>query len=684
MRKEIIEIIAVVVALAILAPRILAQDAGGEDKRREQLGELVIQADRPLRESGLMRTRFDSVALRENIALSMADVLAYNSSVFVKNHGRASLSTVAFRGTSPSHTLVTWNSLPVASPMLGMADFSTLPSYFIDKADLLHGASSVVEQGGGLGGMVRLSTSPEKSRGLKWQFVQGVGSFSTFDEFARISYAARKWQLSSRVSFSKSKNDFKYTNHDKILNIYDSDHNIIGRYHPRERNRNGAFQDFHFMQEGYWRPSPMHLVSLKGWYSALNRALPLLSVDYSESGRYENRQREETLRAVGEWKMRGNGFNTLVDAGYVHIWSAYDYMRSQNEDMMLVMTRSRSRVNMFNLSGSAEWTPTRKWDLELSVKALQNLVESRDRNRIDTGGALDAIGYRVAQFDMTAAISARYTPISPLGIALTLREESHGRQWAPLIPALMMDAMVWQKIDLRLRASVTRNYKYPTINDRYFLPGGNPDLQPERGWSYDAGVSARGNIGNILLEGAAGWFDSRIDDWIIWLPTVKGFFSPRNVKSVHAYGVECKLKGSWPLGRGWLLQGDANYSYTPSVNVGEPLNDADRSVGRQLPYVPRNSASAIGTLSWKGWGLQYKWCWYSRRYTMSSNDNTLSGRLPHYFMSNIALEKDIPLQRLMFNFRLAVNNLFNEDYLSVLSRPMPGINAEFFISLSWK
>lgn len=31
-----------------------------------------------------------------------------------------------------------------------------------------------------------------------------------------------------------------------------------------------------------------------------------------------------------------------------------------------------------------------------------------------------------------------------------------------------------------------------------------------------------------------------------------------------------------------------------------------------------------------------------------------------------------------------VNNLFNEEYLSVLSRPMPRMNAEFFIGIKPK
>ena len=39
---------------------------------------------------------------------------------------RQTLSTVAFRGTSPSHTQVTWNGMRINNPMLGMTDFSTI------------------------------------------------------------------------------------------------------------------------------------------------------------------------------------------------------------------------------------------------------------------------------------------------------------------------------------------------------------------------------------------------------------------------------------------------------------------------------------------------------------------------------------------------------------------------------
>ena len=166
--------------------------------------------------------------------------------------------------------------------------------------------------------------------------------------------------------------------------------------------------------------------------------------------------------------------------------------------------------------------------------------------------------------------------------------------------------------------------------------------------------------------------------------TAKGFFSPRNIKSVHAYGVELKANLAWQFVKDWYLDLNGSYSWTPSINEGEKMSPADQSVGKQLSYVPKHSASLTGRLSWKTWSFLYKWAFYSERFTMSSNDYTLTGHLPRYYMSNISLEKVQKFKPVDISLKLAVNNLFNEDYLSVLSRPMPGINFEFFIGITPK
>lgn len=648
----------------------------------QELREVVVSGKRPIKETGIVKTTFDSLALKENIALSMADVLSFNSSVFVKSYGRATLSTVAFRGTSPSHTQVTWNGMPLTNPMLGMTDFSTIPSYFIDKAALLHGNSSLGESSGGLGGLVQLSTTPVAPEGLKVQYVQGIGSFSTFDEFARVSYGNARWRSSTRVVYSSSANDYTYINHDKKENIYDGNHNIIGQYHPRERNRSGAFKDLHALQDVFYRDGD-NSIGLSAWYTHSDRELPMLTTDYGDERSFENRQREQTLRAVASWEHFAPKWRSTVRAGYVYAQTRYDYRREAAEGVMNTMTRARSYVNSYYGRADGEYSPSRRWNFAVSLSARQHTVRSHDRSVATAGGGNATVGYDAERAELAASATGRWRPTDRTGISLVLREEINAGHTAPLMPSLAAEAVLWPAANLTARASIARNYRFPTVNDMYFLPGGNPDLRPEHGFSYDAGLSFEtGRTGLYRLTGSAGWFDSRIDDWIMWLPTPKGFFSPRNVMRVHAHGIETRADLSLIPSRGWQVDAGASFSWTPSVNDGEPVSAADNSVGKQLPYVPLRSASATLRATWRGWSVLYKWCHYSQRYTMSSNEHSLTGYLPAYYMSNIELGKELRLRPVDLSVKLAVNNLFNEDYLSVLSRPMPGINFELFIGIT--
>lgn len=654
-------------------------------KRVNNLHEVVAWGRRPMKDIGVQKTTLDSTALKENIALSIADILTFNSSLFVKSYGRATLSTVAFRGTSPSHTQVTWNGMRISSPMLGMTDFSTIPAYFIDTASLLHGTSSVNETGGGLGGLVRLGTVADIADGIHAQYVQGAGSFKTFDEFARFSFGNEHWSLSSRVVYSSSPNDYKYVNHDKKVNIYDADHNIIGQYHPTERNRSGSYKDFHALQEVYYNTGKGDRFGVNAWYVNSNRELPMLTTDYGDERDFENRQREQTLRAMISWEHRRSVWQLSIKGGYIHTRMAYDYQREIADNIMASMTRSHSRVNTFCCIAEGEYKPAPKWYLTATLSVHSHSVRSEDKNIILQDGGNAIVGYRKGRVELSGAVSAKWQPAEPVGISAVVRQEMFGNTWAPLIPALFIDGLLSKSGNLMLKASVSRNHRFPSLNDLYFLPGGNPGLKSEHGWTYDAGASF--DVGltapfPAAVSGSLTWFDSHIDNWIIWLPTTKGFFSPRNVKKVHSYGIETKINLSFEPADGWIFNINGSYSWTPSVNEGEKMSPADQSVGKQLPYVPEHSASLTGRLSWKSWSFLYKWAYYSERFTMSSNDYSITGHLPKYYMSNISLEKRLTFKPLELQLKLAVNNLFNEDYLSVLSRPMPGINFEFFAGIT--
>ena len=660
MRKSV-AIIALLLFPALLRAQSDRSETGAASWREKgvvTIREVPVWGRRPMKSIGVQETRLDSLILKENIALSIADVLTFNSPIFVKQYGRATLSTVSFRGTGPSHTQVTWNGMRINNPMLGMTDFSMIPSYFIDDASLLHGTSSVNETGGGLGGLVRLSTAPADIRGFGLQYIQGIGMFRTFDEFLRLEWGDEHWQVSTRAVYQSSANDFKYRNRDKKENIYDDEMNIVGSYYPTERNKSGAFDDVHVLQEVYYDTRRGDRFGLNAWYINSNRELPLLTTDYADDKQFENRQREHTLRSVLSWDHYRSDWKVAAKAGYIHTWMAYDYRKDPGSGIMNSITRSRNKVDTFYGQADGEYTPNGNWFFTAGISAHQHLVESIDKDIILQQGGKDIVGYDKGRIELSASVSAKWRPTERLGLSAVLREEMYGTKWAT-VPAFFADCQLSKRGNIVAKASVSRNHRFPTLNDLYFLPGGNPDLRSESGFSYEAGLSfAVGKENVYSLSGSASWYDQHIDDWILWLSTPKGFFSPRNIKQVHAYGVEMQASLAVIPARDWKLTMNGTFSWSPSINEGEPISPADQSVGKQLPYEPEFSATVTGRLTWRSWGLLYQFCYYSERYTMSSNDITLSGRLTPYLMNNLSLDKAFALKWADLTLKGTVNNLF--------------------------
>ncbi|MBQ2026080.1 MAG: TonB-dependent receptor [Paludibacteraceae bacterium] len=530
-----------------------------------------------------------------------------------------------------------------------------------------------------------MTTKPANADGFGLQYIQGIGSFNSFDEFLRLTYGNRHWQVSTRAVLSTSPNNYLYRNHDKKENIYDENMNIIDQYYPIEENKSGAYKDFHLLQEAYYNTGTGHRLGLNAWYIQSRRELPMLTTDYANNTDFENVQREQTFRGVLSWDFLRTNYKVAAKAGYIYTYMAYDYKRDVGNGNMANMTQSRSTIHTAYAQAEGEYYLGKQWLFTANMAFYQHFVETRDKNIIKIEGGNAIVGYKKARPELTGSVSAKWQPIDRFGMSVVVREEMYGSEWSPIIPAFFIDGVLWPRINLMAKASVSRNYRFPTLNDMYFLPGGNPNLKRESGWTYDAGLSfAVGRENLYTLSGSATWFDSYINDWIIWLPTTKGFFSPRNIKDVHAYGVELKANLQLYLGKNWQVTLDGSFSWTPSINNGELLSPADQSIGKQLPYVPEYSANVTGKVSYKTFSFLYKWCYYSQRYTMSSNDITLTGKLPPYFMSNIAFEKKLSFSFADFSLTFNINNLFNEEYLSVLSRPMPGINFQLFLGITPK
>lgn len=634
-----------------------------EERRTITLDDVQVVASRRLKDTGIEKTTIDTLILHENISLSMADILSKNSTLFIKSYGRATESTAEFRGTSPAHTQVTWNGMKVNSPMLGTLDFSTIPAYFIDETNLYHGASSLNITGGGLGGAVEMLTKPTEEEGLHAKYVQGIGSFDTYDQFLRATYKKDRWAASTRVVYSTSDNRYTYTNYDK-------------KDHPKEKNKSGYFDDLHAMQEVYYDAGKGNKLSMNIWYTHSKRGLPFLSVDYKDDSEFKNEQKNDVVRSVLSWQSIHEGWNLKVKGGHIYSQMAYDYFTTRNSSVNTI-TSSRSYTNTAFASADCDWYISDQLMLTGGVSSYYNHVKSSDKSPFHTGD-----NFNKGRQDTDASIQLRWRPINNLSLATVMREEAHGNKFAPVIPAVFADVILYKPLNLVLKSSIARNYRYPSMDDLYYQPGGNPDLKPEKGFTYDAGVEFGVKKKQWMLRGNVTAFDSHISDWILWTPNPKGFWVPSNVKKVHNYGIEATLSGEIMMAKDLKLSASGNYAYTPSKNVGEKTNDNDASIGKQLCYIPLVSANLNTRLQWKTWTLGCLWNHYGERFTTTSNEvNDITGRLKPYYMTDLSLEKSLRIHKVKMSIKGVVNNLLDTEYVTVLSHPMPGRNYEVYLTV---
>jgi iron complex outermembrane receptor protein len=218
--------------------------------------------------------------------------------------------------------------------------------------------------------------------------------------------------------------------------------------------------------------------------------------------------------------------------------------------------------------------------------------------------------------------------------------------------------------DLRLKAQVGRAFRVPTFNDRYWEPGGNPDLQPERSWGGDLGLwldSPRGHV-----EWTA--FGHLRRDQIVWRPSGEGHWTPINVGRVRALGSE--ISGAW----GRSLAPDATlsvgfiYTFTDARNRSEPHS---ASYNEPVRYVPRDQLKAHSTVSWGPATLTAKVRYTGRRPLTSDGRLVLDA----YVTGGTRLQLEHSFSGIRTALSVDVENVFNTDYRSIGNRPMPPRHA---------
>lgn len=581
---------------------------------------------------GLKVVTIDSLSRTEYPGGSLAEIVTGFTSSFIHDYG-GTLSTLSFRGTSANHAALLWNGVRVSPPNIGYMDLSLVQASFFNDISILYGGASPMFGSGSIGGGIHLETMPEfEKSGFNLGLGLSAGSFGTTDIEGNAEVFKNKFYSRTAYSFVDAANNFKYKN---LLGNKDT---------LRHANifKGGFIQDFAFRL-----PGKQYLLA-SAWFQYAGREIPpTLTEEVSEAVKLDR-----SWRAMVLWK-NYNEKNTLeAKLAYFNDYTLY------NNPLTAVYSTIHSQ------SAVASFEST--WEI------LENLAIFGGAQFTFEYAALDYYAKPQSQENLAFYASFRQN-LTRLKWQFSIngRQEFLSEFHSPFLFSAGAEGKIWRFISGRF--SISRNYRAPTLNERFWQPGGDPELKPEKSWNEEAGISLENKISSTDIKFTITAYNSLVENWILWLPE-GDFWSVENFQEVWSRGLEVSGDQLFNVNAVCIFLTES-WSYTKSTNQ-KKLFDLDASYKKQLIYSPLNRLVLKTGAIYQGFNLTLKGNYTGEVYT--ETDNLTS--LPAYFLLDAIISKSFKIKNefpLTIQFNL--NNVLNKDYHVTPYRPMPGIN--FLVTL---
>jgi len=681
-----------VLLLTLLPLAAVGQSAPADEKQDTRhktqettlrLPEARIRAVGPERFAvGSRRLALDSLTLAQYRGASLAEALQARSPLYIKSYGPGQLASISLRGTSARHTAVLWQGFNINIPSLGEADFALLPLGATTRVAVQPGPAAALYGSGTVGGAVLLDTDPDWRPGTRGSVQADAGSFGTRGGSAEASGVSGASEVSGvtprlawRTAFSgrAAQNDYPYW--------------LPTPAGPERRRLVGAalLHQLSLSQDLRLRLGTAGELSAAAWLTDTDREIqPSIYAAPSQAG-----ERDQSRRLLlGYRHLASARRQWAVRAAWVE--DRLDYREGASVDRSLMRTTQAQAEHTLALG--SQGSPANPWGSLRVGAEMQHFAAA-----VDGYDAAEIRENRAAAFALL-----RLDPRPGLRLSGNLRQALLPGGAAPLSPTLGIE---WDLISdfkasevdnyatkslsrsvtqsLTATASAARSYRAPTLNERYWRPGGNPDLRPETGWGYEAGLRHRAALAldlnaSLSLTSELTGFHQLINDWVQWLPGSTAVWSPRNLRQVRTQGLEASTTLAWRRGR-YALNTRAAYHLTETTKLAGAPADAD-PVGRQLPFVPRHQAAFVLDQQWRGWGLSAQAGAVSARYT----DPSATVALPAYTQTGTALSYTWRRPGFDVTSSLRGTNLFGQAYQSYPGRPAPPRAWQASLRLDWR
>ncbi|MCX6253958.1 MAG: TonB-dependent receptor, partial [Bacteroidia bacterium] len=228
--------------------------------------------------------------------------------------------------------------------------------------------------------------------------------------------------------------------------------------------------------------------------------------------------------------------------------------------------------------------------------------------------------------------------------------------------------------DYFLKANISRNSKIPTMNDMFWVPGGNPELRNEYAFMYEFTYEMNRKITKPLnIKYDLSVFCNIIKDMIQWHPGEYSYWTANNIQNVNSTGLESSVSLDYMLNNLNVCL-NAGYSFTKAVAGGSKTQN-DILTGKQLMYIPENQANSSLRVGFRNFYSFWIANLTGRRYITVEN----SKYLPGYFINNLITGIKLPVKGSSIDINFSIDNLFNVNYQSIAYYPLPG--RSYFIKI---
>ena len=452
-------------------------------------------------------------------------------------------------GLPTTGMLVLIDGHPQYMGLMGHPISDAYQSLLAERVEVLRGPASVLYGSNAMGGVINIVTRKMQQDGIRTHANVGYGSYNTLQ--SEVTNRIRKGRFTSIVSGSYNRTD-------------------------------GHRKDMEFEQYGGYAKFGYEISDAWNVWADVN----LTHFDASNPGEISNSlldNDQRITRGMTSFALANNYAKTSGTLSFFYNWGKHwindgyhlggdplDY-RFHSRDLMLGVSWYQSvqlfegnrltvGFDYFHFGGEA-WNKT--------------LAGERDTQADKT------------QDDVAGYIDFRQNLGDWLTFDVGLRVDHHSQVGTEWVPQVGFSFHLPENSEVKLMAS--KGFRYPTIREMYMFRPANPDLKPERLWSYELSFAQRLLDGRLSYGVNVFYIDG--ENLIMRMP-IDGRPLNVNTGKIENSGVEAQV--AYRIVPAWSV--DANYSYLHMDNpvlaspehklyVGTAFSKGRWNVSTGLQYV---------------------------------------------------------------------------------------------------